>query len=384
MTKIYKLTNQFKNYEWGSSRMIPEFLNLKNDDNSPFAEMWMGTHSGAPSVVSKDGRLIGLRELTGGLPYLFKILAVDKPLSIQVHPDKEQAVNGFEAEEKAAVPLNDPSRNYKDPNPKHEMICALSEFKLMAGFKEIKEILNSFKELSSLSEDLASLLAPMISALEQKQPGGFLKEQFNFSPSQKEIISSEINNINPSGTEKDITQEQWNLMKTFASLYKNDPAVLSPLYLNILVLQPAQAVYLPARSLHAYLSGFGLELMNSSDNVLRGGLTPKNIDIKELLKIVNMNPFMPDVMTAPINAPYFSYPLPIDDFSLSVIRGNGNEISYNVHSPAIGIVSEGELTAEGQVYKKGESFFIPKSEGQFVFKGFFTLYTACAGFTLKS
>ena len=406
MAKIYKLTNQFKNYDWGSAGIIPDFLNFKNDDNSPYAEMWMGTHSGAPSkaALQKDlpgdagESLVSLSELTGELPFLFKILAVDKPLSIQVHPDKEQAVNGFEAEEKTAVPLQDPSRNYKDPNPKHEMICALSEFKLMAGFRKTEEILNSFKTLVFASGDLSCLLAPMIAALEQNSLGGFLKEHFNFSAPQKEKISSEIIKIDPAalmernssaskpsgcaagcGTERDITLEQWDLMKKFACLYKKDPAVLSPLYLNILTLRPAQAVYLPAKSLHAYLSGFGLELMNSSDNVLRGGLTPKNVDTKELLKIVNLNPFLPDVITDPLDGSFFRYPVPVKDFSLTVIRGNGNEISYNADSHVIGIVSEGELIAEERTFKKGESFFLPKSEDRLTFKGGFTLYAASAG-----
>jgi len=386
MAKIYKLANQFKNYNWGSVSVIPDFLNFKNDDNLPYAEMWMGTHSGAPSkaVIPAEHhpaseKLENLKGLAGELPFLFKILAIEKPLSLQVHPDKEQAVLGFKAEEKAGLSLNDPARNYKDPNPKHEIICALSEFKIMAGFREKNEILRSFTDIASLSGELAHLLDPMIGALNQNSLGGFFKEHFNFSEAQKEIISSEIFKIDPAGTEKDISNEQWNLMKTFAGLYKNDPAVLSPLYLNILTLQPAQAVFIPAGTLHMQLSGFGLELMNNSDNVLRGGLTKKYIDIQELRKVINVKSFLPEIMQPSFTPPSFCYPIPTKDFLLSGIIGNGSELLFKADSPVIGIVSEGGLSAEGLVLKRGESFFIPKSQDRCVFKGSFTMYTASCG-----
>lgn len=317
MTKIYKLNNKIKHYDWGSAQILPGFLGIENSKGLPYAEMWMGTHSGAPSLVELDNKNADLAEISGELSFLFKLLAVEKPLSIQVHPGKIQAQEGFEKENKAGIALDAPERNYKDPNHKSEIICALTPFTLMAGFKKPEDIYASF------------------------------------------------------GT---ISDEQKKLIKHFETLYPGDGAVYTPLYFNLITLQPGQAIYIPAGTLHSYISGFGLELMNSSDNVLRGGLTSKYKDIDELTKIINKDPFLPEIITPSFQS-VFNYPVCGEDFSLNMVCSSGEEVVLNINDPVICIVTEGEAQIDGSLFKKGESFFI-KDADNIRLKGNFSLFAA--------
>jgi len=319
MKKAYKLYNKIKHYEWGSMNLLPEFLGIENTGRVPSAEMWMGTHSGAPSQIEIESGLggafnnkssiVNLSEISGELPFLFKLLAVEKPLSIQAHPNKQQALEGFERENSEGLDSKAPTRNYKDPNQKHEIICALSPFTLMAGFREPDVILEYFREIITLVPQLKELFFHLISALEKKSLCDFFIKLFSFSRLEREYIFSFLSNresgITGCKTSDEefqstgvISQEQWKLMKSFSRYYPGDPAILSPLYLNLLTLNPSDAVYIPAGVMHAYLSGFGIELMNSSDNVLRGGLTPKYTDIGELKNIVLFEPFKPEILYA--------------------------------------------------------------------------------------
>jgi mannose-6-phosphate isomerase class I len=278
MIKIIKLINQIKHYEWGSVDILPNFLGIKNKKKIPFAEMWMGTHPLSPSKIRKNLKKINLTRLSGELPFLLKLLAVDKPLSLQVHPNKEQAEEGFERENRACLSLDDPKRNYKDKNKKSEIICALSPFTLMAAS-------------------------------------------------------------------------------------------------SVITLQPFQAVFIPCGIPHSYKSGFGVELMNNSDNVIRGGLTNKHIDIDEFNKIVNQEQFLPQIIT-PDEQDVFNYPIPAGDFSLSLIRGNGRKLSVCMESPSICIVTEGKLMIGSTYFKKGDSFYISQNIKQITLKGNFTLFAA--------
>ncbi|MCL2443357.1 MAG: mannose-6-phosphate isomerase, class I [Treponema sp.] len=317
MNKIYKLNNQIKHYDWGSKEILPQFLGVNNNEGTPYAELWMGTHNAAPSQIELNTELKNLNELSGELPFLFKLLAVEKPLSIQVHPNKEQAINGFIQENESGLDINSPERKYKDKNHKSEILCAITPFTLMAGFKK--------------QEDITASLAVL-------------------------------------------TDDQKKLIKYFETLYPEDNAVYTPLYFNIITLQPYQAVFLPAGVPHAYLSGFGVELMNNSDNVLRGGLSSKYIDINEFMKIVKRDPFMPEIITPDLQSKY-SFSLPGEDFLLSIIHGNG-EVILSEQGSVICIITEGELVSDGLTFKKGESFFIPKDTEQLILKGNFILFMA--------
>jgi len=165
-TKLYKLYNPIKHYEWGSMKLIPQFVGMDNKDMRPCAEMWMGTHL-SPSQVLIDGKMTSLTQIAGReLPFLFKVLAVEKPLSIQAHPNKEQAREGFDTENKAGIPVEAPGRNYKDTNHKPEIICALSPFTMMAGFRDPGNIYLSLKAFVSAVPQLKDIITPLMRALE--------------------------------------------------------------------------------------------------------------------------------------------------------------------------------------------------------------------------
>jgi mannose-6-phosphate isomerase len=321
MTNIYKLKNQIKHYEWGSTRILPDFLGLADDQcgdhDKPYAEMWMGTHPSAPSEVEING--VSLKEISGELPFLLKLIAVEKPLSIQVHPNNEQARHGFKKETEAGIEINSSERNYKDQNGKSEVICAITPFTLMAGFKHPRDI---YRSLGAVSD------------------------------------------------------EQFNLIKKFESLYPKDSGVFSPLYLNLITLQPGQGLFIPPGTPHAYISGFGVELMTNSDNVLRGGLTHKHIDIDEFKKIAEPVPFFPEIIT-PAGKNKACYPLPEQNFCLYYF--NGNETSFPECGHAVCVVTEGELIIDGISFKKGESFYIPSAgkNNPLLLSGNFSLFAAC-------
>jgi len=357
--------------------MIPRFLNIENKQLQPFAEMWMGTHKGAPSqVYDNNSGNCALLDICGELPFLFKLIAIDKPLSIQAHPGKKQAEEGFAREEESGLSIDSPVRNYKDSNHKPEIICAITPIELMAGFCEPEKILKSFIELSSISAALKDLVDPLTDALKKDSLPVFFRALFNFSEFEKEYLCSCIND-KETGNKNVISDEQWKLMKKFTSLYPGDSAVLSPLYLNYMTIQPGQAVFIPAGILHAYISGFGVELMTSSDNVLRGGLTPKHVDVGELMNILNFKPFSARIISPSSLKNWFYYDTPCEEYALAYMRADG-EAFFSGNCPAICIITEGEMMTEGMSFKKGDSFFLAQRSEPCVFKGNFSLYAACS------
>ena len=387
---VYKLQNKIKHYEWGSPDLIPQFLGIENSKRLPFAEMWMGTHSGGPSIAVQDAEApakeLYLEEINGEpLPFLFKLLAVEKTLSIQAHPNKTQAIDGFIREEEMGITLRSPIRNYKDTNHKPEIICALTPFTIMAGFKDTKEIYSSFKGFVDFLPPLGEVFAPLLRSLEADLLPTFFRMLYNLSKTEREYITGIIlkyktlENADAEGSFGKFSAfdfEQWKLIRSFASLYEGDPSILSPLYLNIFTLKSGQAVSIPAGVLHAYNSGFGVELMANSDNVLRGGLTPKHVDVGELMNILKFNQFTPEIITPPDDQAQYRYPAPYEDFSLSLLKSDGGEIIFKKEKPAICIITEGELETGKKLFKRSDSFFIPASEKEVALRGRFSLFAA--------
>jgi len=384
--KLYRLQNQIKHYEWGSPDLIPQFLNIENKKRDPCAEMWMGTHSLSLSQAEVDGQLVNLKDISGELPFLFKLIAVEKPLSIQAHPNKAQAEEGFNREESRGLSIKNPTRNYKDKNHKPELMCALSPFTLMAGFREPGTISVSLEEFLLIAPPLKEIISPLLRALSSGSLSSFFRILHDFSRIEREYLCAFIlekngvlsNDVGLSGEVKSggiITPTQWKLMKDFAAQYPGDPAIISPLYLNILTLQPGQAVFIPSGVLHAYIKGFGVELMAASDNVLRGGLTPKHVDTGELMNILHFVPFAPQIIT-PSSAKWFSYHTLCSDFTLSLMRGSGEKEAFPEKGPAVCIVTEGELCAQNEIFNKGESFFLPNTDFSYSFYGNYSLFAA--------
>ena len=368
MAEIYKLENEIKDYAWGSAEMIPLLLGEPNTQKEPWAELWMGIHPGGPSKTTVRGKTVLLGEITE-LPFLFKFLAAGKPLSIQAHPNLSQAKEGFERENKAGIPALDPKRNYRDPNHKPEIVCALTDFTAMAGFRKPEETL----ELLSLAEGTENLRAALKDGYRS-----FLSALFGMNETERKILNDSVlasacDNHQKINTEKKLLIK---LCGELAQSYPCDPGIISPLYLNVINLKPFEALFLPAGILHAYIGGFAMECMANSDNVLRGGLTPKHIDIQELLSVLSFDPFVPQILLPErTSSPgCYSYAGSCREFSLFLIQnpvmtaGPAQPPKTELDKKEMGIfaVYSGavEISA-GQnriVLKKGESVFINRRE----------------------
>jgi mannose-6-phosphate isomerase len=401
---VFKLTNSIKNYDWGSVDWIPALLGQINIEHIPQAELWMGVNPSAPSRVKIPGNseyaesepllseLIGREKEAllgtetagkfGTLPFLFKVLAAEKPLSIQAHPDLKQARNGFEKENLKGIPLDAPDRNYKDPGDKPEIICALSDFRALCGFRDAREICYIFEILSMESEGILKQGFEKLILVLKRQDGNplkdFLSALFSMNSEWLELLCPFLKEEQEKfARDFQEYEKEWALCVYLAAFFPKDHGILAPLYLNIIELAPGSAMYVPAGILHSYIKGLGIELMTDSDNVLRGGLSSKYIDKAELLSILNFSKYKPEVMEIPSPAPFcYKYPAPIEDFSLSVMHGSGDTAIYAEAGPSILIVSSGCMIINQTItLDTGESVFIPPRKN-LELSGTFTAYLA--------
>ncbi len=299
MKTIGLLENTIQEYEWGSYTAICNLLGRKAPSDVPQAELWMGAHPRASSMVAYGGKVISLKEMISKypedilgktiagkfdekLPYLFKVLAASRPLSIQAHPSLAQAKEGFKTENDLNIPMDAPNRNYKDKNHKPECICALTTFWAMNGFRKIRNILSFMKKICPNS------LGKAIHELEKTHDTYGLKQFFKLlmtldEKEKEQVLSETIDNAQKFVKIDPVFKWIVKLSKE----YPKDIGILSPAMLNLICLEPGEAIFLFSGELHAYLDGLGIELMANSDNVLRGGLTPKHVDVPELLKVIN-------------------------------------------------------------------------------------------------
>ncbi|MDR1930081.1 MAG: mannose-6-phosphate isomerase, class I [Treponema sp.] len=385
--KLFKLTNTIKHYEWGSPEWIPALLGKENLRGEPWAELWMGVHGGGPSTIELEGRTVNLREAAGDLPFLFKFLAAARPLSIQAHPNLEQARAGFERENRAGIPVSAPERNYKDPSHKPEILCALTPFTAMAGFREIPGTRELFKRFfAPAAGKTAELGRKLTSALDGGGYGEFLSVLFDKGEREAlaglDALSGAEAGQNSGGLSakpadgppfqaEDRRESGPALCAGFIRAFPGDPGVLSPLYLNVLHLKPMEAIYLPAGILHAYVYGLGMECMANSDNVLRGGLTAKHIDTRELFSILRLDPFKPEILNGKETSPScFRYETPCGEFALFLLKGPRAALKETGDAIAVVIDGQAELSLSGAgsevqdgepcVLNRGESAYIPR------------------------
>ncbi len=371
-----------QNYDWGDPRFIPRLLELKNPGQNPFAELWMGAHPGAPSKAVVEGKEIGLDELLrrdrssllgpeiagrygGRLPFLFKVLSAAKPLSIQTHPTKPQAEEGFARENAAGKNLKAPDRNYKDDNHKPELICALTDFYALRGFRPLEEI-------SDLLKSTPEFLPFRETFVETRESLKNLYSRWMSLPPEEadRVLSPLIDRLRKQEGKRPFKRHQreyWVLSsdRLFSKEGHQDRGLFSIFLLNLVRLKPGQAMYLGAGELHAYLEGSGMEIMANSDNVLRGGLTPKHVDVPELLRTLTFDSGKP----ALINGEKASrvetvYPTPAAEFQLSRLDlSKGKEFKARARGPECFIVLKGDLSlrsAHGTVDAgKGGVFFAP-------------------------
>ncbi|MDC7126082.1 MAG: mannose-6-phosphate isomerase, class I [Spirochaetales bacterium] len=397
---IFKTSNTIQKYAWGSALLIPEYLDFENPEKEPMAELWMGAHPKAPSnIILSNGekkrvdfylnenpeKTLGaetVKKIGNNLPYLFKVLAADSPLSIQAHPNLNQAAEGFKRENDEGVPLTAFNRNYKDSNHKPELICALSSFKAMRGFRSLSQIEEDFSKIAipELKNSIEELKNNNSAVLEN-----FFRTLMNLKDEQrKNLIENALSLCERDGFSG--LQKEW--MKRFSEIYPDDIGIISPLYLNIVTLNPGEAMYLSSGELHAYLEGIGIEIMANSDNVLRGGLTPKYIDVKELLSVLNFHSVEPEILKPEAVNKYESvYKTEAKEFILSKIKLDKESYklaeSSNISKlPSMFICLEGEvelndMSEEGSVVtlKKGEAAFADFSANLYI-EGAGLLYRA--------
>ena len=368
--KVFKLIGKVQHYAWGGSKYIAQLLNVENNESKPFAEYWLGAHDNASSeMITSDQKKIKLNDYIksfpletlgseaskqfGRLPYLLKILDVKDMLSIQVHPTKNNAIKEFAEENKKNIPLNAAHRNYKDDNHKPELMLALSGFWLLHGFKtadKLKAILQRTPELNFLFAIFTQ--------------GRYYELYRTAMEMDQEIVNETLqpllDRIIPAYQNNQLQKTDEDFWAARASLTYNEPGkidrgIFSIYLFNLLHLQPGEAVFQEAGLPHAYLEGQNVEIMANSDNVLRGGLTPKHVDVNELLKHVKFEETVPDVIHGKkIEEHTETYVTPAPDFELSKIALAKNEsVSIASKSVEIFIVLEGMV----DVHENAQNIF---------------------------
>ena len=382
--QIHHLENPVQRYAWGSVDGISDILGLANPGGEPLAEVWMGAHPSAPSIVTVDGKKCGLDELvrqapaeclgpailkTFGptLPFLFKILSAGTPLSIQAHPNKRKAELGYEHENQGEIPVDAHERCYRDSNHKPEMVVALSRFELVCGFRPVAEILENMRlvapgefgrALERLERDpsrveLSVFIYSLISA-NQRSRARLL------AAASMHITEALESRTVPAGSEGAF---KWALR--IMEIFPGDVGAIFPLVLNHVVLEPGEAAFIAPGELHAHLKGTCLEIMANSDNVIRGALTSKFVDLAELVSVLGFNPGrLPIVRPLAVAPCEDAYPVFVPDFRLSRITvGSGRRYTRASRGPEILLCVSGaaEISCPGEAalpLGRGEAAFV--------------------------
>lgn len=366
-------------YAWGGTDFLPALLGIDNLQHQPFAEYWMGAHPAAPSeLLTREGNLSlytvcqqdpvsVLSEKVvnrfGELPYLFKIQDVNEILSIQVHPSKAEAEKGFDREEAEGIPINAPHRNYKDRNHKPEVMVALSEFWLLHGFKQLADIEKTLEDVPEFNVLLPYFRKEGLKALYQ-----FVMEmqQPEINAMLTQLIKREIRRKN----DGELTKQQpgWWVARIFqgkTDMGDIDRAIFSLYLFNIVQVNPGEAVFQAAGVPHAYMEGQCMELMANSDNVLRAGLTPKHIDVPELMKHTVFESIQPQVMPGnPVQPGVRVYPCPVADFGIARVDLTAG-LSYSGTSASLeiwAVTAGGAVVNNSLALKRGEAFVVFANE----------------------
>ncbi|WP_446028939.1 mannose-6-phosphate isomerase [Lelliottia amnigena] len=380
---MQKLINSVQNYAWGSQTALTDLYGIPNPDNLPMAELWMGAHPKSSSKIEDaSGNVRALRYVIeadktallgnavadrfGELPFLFKVLCADQPLSIQVHPNKKASELGFAKENAAGIPLDAAERNYKDPNHKPELVFALTPFLAMNAFREFSEIVSLLQPVAGAHTAIAHFLENPDAASLSQLFASLLNMQGDEKSHALAILKTALDSQQG---------EPWQTIRVISEFYPDDSGLFSPLLLNVVKLNPGDAMFLFAETPHAYLQGVALEVMANSDNVLRAGLTPKYIDIPELVANVKFvaKPAA-DLLTQPVkNGAELDFPIPVEDFAFSLHDLSHTETTVAQESAAILFCVEGEAVLnKGEqrlVLKPGESAFIAANESPITISG---------------
>ncbi|HEY0804101.1 MAG TPA: mannose-6-phosphate isomerase, class I, partial [Pseudonocardiaceae bacterium] len=367
---------------WGSRTAIAEFTGRPVPAAHPEAELWLGTNPGDPAFLEEPGGEVSLLQAVladpegqlgaaararfgDALPFLLKVLAAEEPLSLQAHPSSEQAAEGYRREERLGIPVNSPVRNYRDSSHKPELLVALQPFEVLAGFRPAAETIKLLQALA------VSDLDPFIDLLNDQSDADGLRALFTtwITAPQPDVdvlvtavLDGAINYLSSGATEFAA------VAKTVLELgerYPGDAGVLAALLLNRITLCPGEGIFLSAGNLHAYLRGVGLEVMANSDNVLRGGLTPKHVDVPELLRVLNFNPTTESQLRAPTHADGLAsfYDTPTAEFAASMLTLGDDQLGHEVDAPSRHDGPQILLCIEGATAVHGKSGSLTLTRG---------------------
>ncbi|MBX3220228.1 MAG: mannose-6-phosphate isomerase, class I [Labilithrix sp.] len=381
-------------YPWGSRTAIASLTGRPTPSAGPEAELWMGAHPVAPSFVERDGERASLeaiveraperelgdavvRELGPRLPFLLKVLAAAEPLSLQAHPTLAQARAGFADEQARGVPISAPNRNYKDPSHKPELLCALGPFDALSGFRRVDETLRLFDVLAV--PELEASIAPLRASRDASGLAATFRALMTMPAERRAGVVDAT--IRAASRASEAFPRERALVGRLAALYPGDIGVVSALLLELVHLEAGEAIYLGAGNLHAYLEGTGVEIMASSDNVLRGGLTKKHVDVPELLRVLDFGGGPATVLRPrAVDEHEAIYDTPAREFRLSRIRVQG-AVTRATSGPEILLVTEGAARANAVPIAQGGSVFVPARTAAYELEGDATVFRATTNLT---
>jgi len=377
---MHRLSGAARRYAWGTTDAIPAILGIEPDDE-PYAEYWLGAHDVAPAHTPEDAldhylaqhpETLGTRSLeTFGpqLPFLVKLLSARHPLSLQAHPSREQAAEGFRRENEAGIAMTSPERVYTDAWPKPEILIALEPFESLNGFRDPRETAELFSGLG-IATELASVIGPLT---ERRGPAALAEvflDVLSMDGERRHLLdvvgSAAIQHINDDGALGEFARTAVELDEIFPG----DRGILAALLLNRVTIAPGEGCFVGSGQMHAHLRGTGIEVMASSNNVIRGGLTPKHIDVAELVRVVDFTPMMPVIAApVPIRPGVERYATPCEEFDVWRVTpapGLGPVPLPGSRSARIVLVIDGNVSvatdAQALSLTQGESVFLGADE----------------------
>ncbi|SEF62594.1 mannose-6-phosphate isomerase, class I [Vibrio hangzhouensis] len=367
--KIHRLKNQIQRYHWGTRTSIPVILrNARLATNEPLAEYWISSHPLLPSFIDETGEsltsfLANQNEDQKALPFIVKLLSANTPLSIQVHPSKEQALEGFLNENRKGIGLTDSTRNYKDNNHKPETIIALTTFEALVGFRTKEAIIQDVTTIDN--KHLSLVILNLATLPEHKFLEKLMQWLLSRSPNTIQCIVNDL-----IGKKQKLNLSAINTISLLSEEYGNDVGVLMALILNKVSLNPNESLYIKEGIPHAYLNGTGIEVMASSDNVLRAGLTPKHVDIEELLNITTFQHYLPRIEQVQFQVGAQQLTVPTPDYQIEILTINNAPFSFETTSSGeILFVISGDLQCDKQHLQQGDSFVTTPNTNQLLIEG---------------
>lgn len=381
------LDGPIRHYDWGSTTAIPELLG-RSPTGEPAAELWLGAHPSAPALVGPAHRPLdaviaadpvaalgaAVADRFGELPFLLKVLAAAEPLSLQAHPTTAEAEAGFAREEAAGIPIDAPHRSFRDRRHKPELVCALSEFDALCGFRDPVATLDVLGSIDTPALD------PVRDALRaDPSPAGLrrlLEWLLTRDGAEAASLAGAVGEACRRAPGGDHGAER-AMAASLSDRHPGDAGVVTALLLNLVTLRPGEALFLGAGNLHAYLHGTAVEIMANSDNVVRGGLTSKPIDVATLVEIVDPTPIEPAVQSPALVEGVADYDSPVPEFSLSRIELDGR-LRLDP-GPAILLCTRGHVVAGEHVLARGAAAWLPAADGPITLEGTATLHRAGVG-----